>query len=112
MPAFAAWSLQEPMVLLAPEGPASPRAQLRKTDIGRSPTENDDLYIVRPYYLVPDGKAGHHANAVIRGTIKAADKVALARVVLTNCDHIIAVEARDNALWGCLLRYIRGPTGC
>jgi DNA end-binding protein Ku len=68
-------------------------------------TEIDDLYIVRPYYLVPDGKVGHDAYAVIRDTIKATAKVALARVVLTNREHIIAVEARDKCLMGMLLRY-------
>jgi DNA end-binding protein Ku len=68
-------------------------------------TEIDDLYIVRPYFLVPDGKVGHDAYAVIRDTIKAADKVALARVVLTNREHIIVVEARDKGLMGMLLRY-------
>jgi DNA end-binding protein Ku len=67
--------------------------------------EIDDLYIVRPYYLVPDGKVGHDAYAVIRDTIKATGKVALARVVLTNREHIIAVEARDKGLMGMLLRY-------
>ena len=68
-------------------------------------SEIDDLYIVRPYYLVPDGKVGHDAYAVIRETIKATGKVALARVVLTNREHIIAVGARDKGLMGMLLRY-------
>ena len=67
--------------------------------------EIDDLYVVRPYYLVPDGKVGHDAYAVIRDTIKATDKVALARVVLTNREHVIALEARDKGLVGLLLRY-------
>jgi DNA end-binding protein Ku len=67
--------------------------------------EIDDLYIVRPYYLVPDGKVGHDAYAVIRDTIKATGKIALARVVLTNREHVIALEARDNGLVGLLLRY-------
>jgi len=47
-------------------------------------SEIDDLYLVRPYYIVPDGKVGHDAFAVIRETIRSLDKVALARVVLTN----------------------------
>jgi DNA end-binding protein Ku len=67
--------------------------------------EIDDLYIVRPYYLVPDGKVGHDAYAVIRDTIEVTGKVALARVVLTNREHVIAIEARDNGLMGMLLRY-------
>src|ERR1700686_1660888 len=49
----------------------------------------DDLYLVRPYYIVPDGKVGHDAYAVIRETIRTMDKVAIARVVLTNREHII-----------------------
>ncbi len=67
--------------------------------------EIDELYVVRPYYLVPDGKVGHDAYAVIRDTIKTTNKVALARVVLTNREHIIALEARDKGLVGLLLRY-------
>jgi DNA end-binding protein Ku len=42
---------------------------------------------------------------VIRETIRSLDKVALARVVLTNREHVIALEARDNGLMGMLLRY-------
>ena len=68
-------------------------------------SEIDDLYLVRPYYIVPDGKVGHDAFAVIRETIRSLDKVALARVVLTNREHVIALEARDRGLIGMLLRY-------
>jgi DNA end-binding protein Ku len=68
-------------------------------------SEIDDLYLVRPYYIVPDGKVGHDAYAVIRETIRSLDKVALARVVLTNREHVIALEARNNGLVGMLLRY-------
>jgi DNA end-binding protein Ku len=68
-------------------------------------SEIDDLYLVRPYYIVPDGKVGHDAYAVIRETIRSLDKVALGRVVLTNREHIISLEARDNGLMGMLLRY-------
>jgi DNA end-binding protein Ku len=60
---------------------------------------------VRPYYIVPDGKVGHDAYAVIRETIRTMDKVAIARVVLTNREHIIALEARGKGLVGMLLRY-------
>src|SRR6201746_438543 len=68
-------------------------------------SEIDELYLVRPYYIVPDGKVGHDAYAVIRETIRSLDKVALGRVVLTNREHIISLEARDNGLMGTLLRY-------
>jgi DNA end-binding protein Ku len=68
-------------------------------------SEIDDLYLVRPYYLVPDGKVGHDAYAVIRETIKSMNKIAIARVVLTNREHIIALQARGKGLMGMLLRY-------
>jgi DNA end-binding protein Ku len=67
--------------------------------------EIDDLYYLRPYYIVPDGKVGHDAYAVIRETIRELDRVALARVVLTNREHVIALQPRDNGLMGMLLRY-------
>jgi DNA end-binding protein Ku len=68
-------------------------------------SEIDELYLVRPYYIIPDGKVGHDAFAVIRETIRTMDKVAIARVVLTNREHIIALEARGKGLVGMLLRY-------
>src|SRR5947207_85129 len=57
--------------------------------------EIDDLYLVRPYYIVPDGKVGHDAYAVIRETIRSMDQMALGRVVLTSREHVIGLEARD-----------------
>src|SRR6266568_8609140 len=65
----------------------------------------DPRYLIRPYYLVPDGKVGHDAFAVIRETIRTMDMVAIGRVVLTNREHIIALEPLDNGLMGTLLRY-------
>ena len=54
---------------------------------------------------MPDGKVGHDAFAVIRETIRSMDKVAIGRVVLTNREHIIALEPLDKGLMGTLLRY-------
>jgi DNA end-binding protein Ku len=65
----------------------------------------DSRYFIRPYYLVPDGKVGHDAFAVIRETIRSMDKVAIGRVVLTNREHIIGLEPLDKGLMGTLLRY-------
>jgi DNA end-binding protein Ku len=67
--------------------------------------EIDPRYLIRPYYLRPDGKVGHDAFAVIRETIRERNKVAIGRVVLTNREHIIALEALDKGLMGTLLRY-------
>ena len=68
-------------------------------------SEIDRRYLIRPYYLRPDGKVGHDAFAVIRETIRAMNKVAIGRVVLTNREHIIALEPLDKGLMGTLLRY-------
>ncbi|MGY3105201.1 MULTISPECIES: non-homologous end joining protein Ku [unclassified Bradyrhizobium] len=65
----------------------------------------DPRYLIRPYYIRPDGKVGHDAFAVIRETIREMDKVAIGRVVLTNREHIIALEPMDKGLVGTLLRY-------
>src|SRR6266567_2005063 len=65
----------------------------------------DSRYVIRPYYLVTDGKVGHDAFAVIRETIRSMNKVAIGRVVLTNREHIIALEPLDKGLMGTLLRY-------
>ena len=65
----------------------------------------DPRYLIRPYYLRPDGKVGHDAFAVIRETIREMNKVAIGRVVLTNREHIIGLEPLDKGLVGTLLRY-------
>src|ERR1700743_988176 len=68
-------------------------------------TDIDSRYLIRPYYLVPDGKVGHDAFAVIRETIRSMNKVAIGRVGLTNREHIIALEPLGKGLMGTLLRY-------
>jgi DNA end-binding protein Ku len=65
----------------------------------------DPRYLIRPYYLRPDGKVGHDAFAVIRETIRDMNMVAIGRVVLTTREHIIALEPLDKGLVGTLLRY-------
>src|SRR6201991_795783 len=67
--------------------------------------EIDERYINNPYYIAPDGKAGIDAFAVIRDAMKNKGRVALARVVLTNREHIIAIEPLGKGLLGTTLRY-------
>jgi DNA end-binding protein Ku len=62
-------------------------------------------YLIRPYYLVPDGKVGNDAFAVIRETIRKMDMVAIGRVVLTSREHIIGLEPLGKGLMGTLIRY-------
>jgi DNA end-binding protein Ku len=67
--------------------------------------EIDDLYIDRPYYIVPDGKVGQQAFAVIREAIQKRGMVALGRVVLSTREHVIALEPRARGIVGLLLHY-------
>ena len=67
--------------------------------------EIDERYINNPYYIAPDGKAGIDAFAVIRDAMKDQGRVALARIVLTNREHIIAIEPWGKGLLGITLRY-------
>jgi DNA end-binding protein Ku len=67
--------------------------------------EIDQRYLNHPYYIVPDGKAGVDAFAVIRDAMKEQDRVALARIVLTNREHVMAIEPFDKGLLGTTLRY-------
>src|SRR6186997_2845424 len=68
-------------------------------------SEIDELYYMRPYYIVPDGDVGQEAFAVIRESIAKMDKVAIGRVVLTTREHVIVMEPRGKGLMGTLLRY-------
>ena len=67
--------------------------------------EIDQRYLNHPYYIVPDGKAGVDAFAVIRDAMKEKDRVALARIVLTNREHVMAIEPFGKGLLGTTLRY-------
>jgi DNA end-binding protein Ku len=67
--------------------------------------EIDRRYLNHPYYIAPDGKAGVDAFAVIRDAMKDKDRVALARIVLSNREHVIAIEPLGKGLLGTTLRY-------
>jgi DNA end-binding protein Ku len=67
--------------------------------------EIDQLYNIRPYYIAPDGKAGQDAFVIIRQVIEQMEMVAIARVVLTSREHVIAMEPRGKGIMGTLLRY-------
>jgi DNA end-binding protein Ku len=67
--------------------------------------EIDELYLSDPYYLVPDGEVGQQAFAVIREAIRDEGMVALARVVFTSREHVIALEPRGKGLVGITLRF-------
>ncbi|WP_024518264.1 Ku protein [Bradyrhizobium sp. Tv2a-2] len=67
--------------------------------------EIDERYLDHPYYIAPDGKVGLDAFAVIRDAMKDQDRVALARIVLTNREHVVAIEPLGKGLLATTLRY-------
>ncbi|MFL6837407.1 MAG: Ku protein [Bradyrhizobium sp.] len=67
--------------------------------------EIDKRYLNHPYYIAPDGKAAIEAFAVIRDAMKDQDRVALARIVLTNREHVMMIEPLGKGLLGTTLRY-------
>jgi DNA end-binding protein Ku len=67
--------------------------------------EIDDLYLADPYYVVPDGEVGQQAFAVIRDAIRKEGMVAIAKVVFTSREHMIALESRGKGMMGVTLRY-------
>jgi Ku protein len=67
--------------------------------------EIDRRYLDSPYYLVPDGKGSVEAFAVVRDAMKDQDRVALARVVLSNRERVVANEPLGKGLLVTTLRY-------
>jgi DNA end-binding protein Ku len=53
---------------------------------------------------VPDGEVGQQAFAVIREAIKEKGMVAIARVVFTSREHVIALEPRGKGMMAISLR--------
>ena len=58
----------------------------------------------RPYYLTP-GKGGEKVYALLRETLRRADKIALAKIVLRTKQHLAALFAMDEVIVLNTLRY-------
>lgn len=67
--------------------------------------EIDKRYYDNPYYIVPVGKEGLDAFSVIRDAMKDKGRVALARVVLSNRERILAIEPFGKGFLAMTLRY-------
>jgi len=58
----------------------------------------DRLYWDAPYHLVPAGKTGIEAFAVIREAMKRKGKVAIGRLVMTTRERVCAIEIEEYGL--------------
>jgi DNA end-binding protein Ku len=68
-------------------------------------SEIDKRYLDKPYYIAPGDKAGTEAFVVIRDALKDQERVALAKIVMVNREHIIMVEPLGKGLLGTTLRF-------
>lgn len=66
--------------------------------------EIDRLYWDNPYYLVPDGKLAAEPFAVIRDAMARSEQVALGRIVMSQRERLVALEARDRGIIATTLR--------
>lgn len=67
--------------------------------------EIDTRYFDKPYYIVPSDKVGAEAFSVIRDAMKDKERAGLARIVMANREHMIALEPRGKGILGTTLRY-------
>jgi DNA end-binding protein Ku len=65
----------------------------------------DVRYCDSSYYITPNAKVGQEAFAVIREAMRDKDKVAIARIVLSERERVIALEPFGKGLLGVTLRY-------
>jgi len=64
----------------------------------------DDRFFDKPYYVTP-GAGGDRAYVLLRETIRAADKIGVAKFVLRDRQHLAAIEVIDDALVLSTLRF-------
>ena len=64
----------------------------------------DRIYWDHPYFLVPDGKMAQEAFGVIRDAMQRSGQIALARVVLSTRERILALEPRGKGMLASTLR--------
>jgi DNA end-binding protein Ku len=67
--------------------------------------EIDRRYFNKAYYIAPDGRSGEEAFVVIRDAMRDKGRMALARIVLTNREHIMAIEPFGKGMLGTTLHY-------
>lgn len=66
--------------------------------------EIDRLYWDSPYFLAPDGKLAQEAFAVIREAMREQGQVALARVVMSSRERLLALEPQGRGIVAHTLR--------
>ena len=66
----------------------------------------DGIYLDAPYYLAPDGAVAEETFVVLREAMTKAKKVAVARLVLSSRERVVAIAPRAG---GMLVQTLRRP---
>jgi DNA end-binding protein Ku len=61
-------------------------------------SEVDVIYQEAPYYLAPDGKMAEETFAVLREAMRAAGKVAIARLVMSSRERVVTIAPREKGI--------------
>ena len=64
----------------------------------------DVIYQDSPYYLAPDGAMAEETFVVLREAMRKTGKQAIARLVLSSRERVIAIGPRENGMFVCTLR--------
>lgn len=76
-------------------------------------SEIDPIYYHSAHYLVPDGPVGEESYATILKAMEEKGRVALAKVVLSGKEQVVAIRPKDGALVMSALYYadeVRAPS--
>lgn len=69
-----------------------------------SADEIDDRYFVTPYYLLP-AKGAERAYALLREALRETGRVGIAKLILREAQHLIALEVVEEALVLTMMRF-------
>src|ERR1041384_124797 len=64
-------------------------------------SEVDLIYEDTPYYLAPDGKMADETFVVLREAMKAENKVAIARIVMSSPERLVTIAPRGKGMLVC-----------
>ena len=61
-------------------------------------SEVDAIYFDTPYYVAPDGPVAEEGFRILREAMRLANKIAIGQVVISNREHMVAIQPQDKGL--------------
>lgn len=94
-------------IILADEDLEAVKLETNHTMAIEAFVEADEIDVIwqdTPYYLAPDGAMAEETFIVLREAMRAAGKVAIARLVLSSRERVVTIGPRDKGMFVCTLR--------